>query len=73
MAAALNTSLHDGVDPTPASLEQRRAVFGANRFKQIPPKNLFKLWVGNLKDPTLIMLMAAALVSHQAWQGRQAG
>lgn len=69
VAAALHTSLHDGVDATAEaggkagpSLQQRRAAFGANRFKQIPPKSLFKLWVSNLKDPTLIMLMIAALV-----------
>lgn len=39
-----------------------RAAFGANKFKQVPPKSFFLLWFGNLKDPTLIMLMAAALV-----------
>ena len=47
----------------------RRAAFGANAFKAIPPKNFFKLWFGNLKDPTLIMLMVAAMVSKQARAG----
>ncbi|EFN57544.1 hypothetical protein CHLNCDRAFT_6358, partial [Chlorella variabilis] len=41
----------------------RRAAFGANKFKAIPPKSFFRLWFGNLKDPTLIMLMVAALIS----------
>lgn len=45
-----------------------RASFGANKFKAIPPKNFFKLWFGNLKDPTLIMLMVAALVGPAVWQ-----
>ncbi|KAL4450031.1 hypothetical protein ABPG77_010700 [Micractinium sp. CCAP 211/92] len=65
-AAALRVSLHDGVSAAAgdgSDLESRRAAFGANRFKQIPPKSFFKLWLTALKDPTLIMLMAAALVS----------
>lgn len=41
-----------------------RSVFGANKYKVVPPKNFFALWFGNLQDPTLIMLMVAALVSH---------
>ena len=64
-AAALHTSLRDGVDEGEggeAGLAARRAAFGANRFKAVPPKNFFKLWAGNLLDPTLIMLMAAAMV-----------
>ncbi len=60
MGAALHTSLSDGLAPD--TVEARRAAFGANKFKAIPPKSFFKLWFGNLKDPTLIMLMAAALV-----------
>ncbi|PSC72089.1 P-type ATPase [Micractinium conductrix] len=65
VAAALRVSLHDGVDTASAAagLEARRAAFGANTFKAIPPKSFFKLWLSALKDPTLIMLMVAALVS----------
>jgi Ca2+-transporting ATPase len=66
VASALCTSLHDGINPAAtdgSDSEARRAAFGANKFKQIPPKNFFKLWFGNLRDPTLIMLMAAALIS----------
>ncbi|KAI7841822.1 hypothetical protein COHA_004351 [Chlorella ohadii] len=65
-ASALCTSLHDGISPAAADgsdPEGRRAAFGANKFKQIPPKSFFKLWFGNLRDPTLIMLMAAAMIS----------
>ncbi|KAL4452347.1 hypothetical protein ABPG75_008009 [Micractinium tetrahymenae] len=65
-AAALKVSLHDGVSAAASKgcdLESRRAAFGANKFKEIPPKSFFKLWLAALKDPTLIMLMAAALVS----------
>ncbi len=48
------------------ALGPRSAAFGANKFKQIPPKSFFKLWFGNLRDPTLIMLMAAAMVRGRA-------
>ena len=34
-----------------------------NRFKAVPLKSFFSLLIGNLKDPTLILLMAAAMVS----------
>lgn len=33
-----------------------------HRFKAVPLKSFFKLLIGNLKDPTLILLMAAAMV-----------
>lgn len=61
VAAALNTSLSDGIDPT--TIVHRQEVFGANRTKQIPTKNFFTLWFTNLKDPIIVMLMVAALVS----------
>lgn len=65
MAAALHTSIHDGIDVQAvgtASVAGRQAAFGANRFKEVPPKNFLALWFGNLQDPTILMLMAAALV-----------
>lgn len=54
--------VHQPTAAWPAQPLPRRAAFGANKFKAIPPKNFFKLWFGNLQDPTLIMLMVAALV-----------
>ena len=47
----------------PASLEGRQETFGANRFPARKGKNLFVLIWEQLKDPTLILLMAAAMVS----------
>ena len=66
MAAALHTSLSDGIDPKstgPTSLAAREAYYGANEIRAVPPKNFFYLWFQNLKDPIIILLMAAALVS----------
>lgn len=61
VASALDTSLVDGI--TPNSAELRQQVFGANKLKTVPTKSFFTLWYGNLKDPIILMLMAAALVS----------
>ena len=45
------------------AFEQRQSVFGQNRFKELPQKSFFMLLWENLQDPTLILLMIAALVS----------
>ena len=66
LASALHSSLANGIEGGEADLESRRAAFGANRFKQIPPKSFFGLWFEQLKDPTLIMLMCAAAVRRPA-------
>lgn len=66
VASALRTSLADGIPAdggAPAGADARRAAFGANRLPVAPSKSFFTLWFSNLKDPIIIMLMAAALVS----------
>ena len=57
----LRVSAEKGIDS--ASASDRRRLFGANTLPQVPPKSFFYLWYVNLKDPIIIMLMAAALVS----------
>lgn len=64
MAAALGSSVHDGIDgETAETMLRRKHLFGANLFKEVPSKGFLALWFGNLKDPTLLMLMFAALVN----------
>ncbi|KDD73154.1 E1-E2 ATPase, partial [Helicosporidium sp. ATCC 50920] len=63
LAQALCSSPQDGVRDDPGELEQRRSTYGSNCFRQVPGKNFFLLWFENLKDPTIVMLMAAALIS----------
>ncbi len=66
IADALRTSTVDGLDAGAVgstSLEGRLRMFGANRFKQVPQKTFFGLLWGNLQDPIIILLMAAAMVS----------
>jgi Ca2+-transporting ATPase len=66
IASKLHVSLENGINPnakSPYSLEDRRRIFGSNVLPTIPSKGFFYLWFSNLKDPIIIMLMAAALVS----------
>ncbi|KAL0043569.1 hypothetical protein WJX79_008696 [Trebouxia sp. C0005] len=63
---ALRTSTSSGIDTQGAanlSASNRQKQFGANKFKDVPQKAFFTLFWENLNDPTLILLMAAALVS----------
>lgn len=48
---------------SPYSIQDRKNVFGENQLPTVPTKNFFVLWFSNLKDPIIIMLMVAALVS----------
>ena len=66
LAQLLVSSLEDGLQAgkyDSMSLDQRRDMFGANRFKELPPKAFWALVFENLQDSTLILLMAAAAVS----------
>lgn len=46
LAAALDSSPRDGVEPD--SVELRRETYGANVHEQLPPKNFFRLWYNAL-------------------------
>ena len=64
---ALKTSINSGLDTHGAanfSVERRQKLFGANKFKEVAQKAFLALFAENLKDPTLVLLMAAALVRH---------
>ncbi|KIY97527.1 calmodulin binding calcium-transporting ATPase [Monoraphidium neglectum] len=68
IAKAIGTHQHTGLDPTakagsPASVDEHARVFGPNKYKEVPSKNFFALCFENLKDPIILLLIAAALVS----------
>ena len=66
LARMLGSSELQGLDPGASggfSLESRREMYGANRFKERKTKGLLLLVFEQLKDPTLILLMVAAAVS----------
>ena len=67
-AAALHTDTASGLSSETEdsfSLQARSDAYGANRFKEVMQKSLLSLILGNLRDPTLMLLMAAAMVCSQ--------
>ena len=65
LAAQLGSNVATGISSQGEGVlafEQHQSVFGQNRFKELPQKSFFMLLWENLQDPTLILLMIAALV-----------
>lgn len=68
LAGKLDSSLSKGIaagnddDSSHDVLDRRREAFGENKFRAADTKSFWKLVYENLQDPTLILLMAAALV-----------
>lgn len=67
LAGFLKTDVHLGLDPgIPsglASVAKHKEYFGTNTFKEVPPKSFLSLVMENIKDPIIILLIAAATVS----------
>ena len=61
LGCSLNRGLCPGSDHLP--LARRREMFGENKFPEHEMKSFWGMVWENLQDPTLILLMAAALVS----------
>lgn len=45
------------------SVDAHRAAFGANQYRQVPPKSFFAILFEGFKDPVILLLCAAATVS----------
>lgn len=74
MAGKLGSSFSKGISTgkNDDALGKRRDAFGENRFKTVKMKAFWTMVYENLQDPTLILLMAAALVGcphFTTWQG----
>ncbi|GFR47750.1 hypothetical protein Agub_g9515 [Astrephomene gubernaculifera] len=68
LARLLSSSVESGLNPDPGStgpdsVAEHRRVFGANTYREAPPKNFFALVWEVVQDPILILLILAALVS----------
>jgi len=66
LAAALKTDLRQGLDVVssgPSSVLMHKQVFGANTYKEVPSKSFIALVLDNIKDPIIMLLIFAALVS----------
>ena len=62
IAASLGVDLAQGVRDE-ADAGRLRAEYGRNDFESPDPKSLFSLFLDQLQDPTLILLMVLALLS----------
>lgn len=65
LAKALNSDIHSGLSAHEVStgMDLRINTYGRNVFKYPPPKSFFALMFDALKDPMIIILCIAALVS----------
>lgn len=61
VASKLQVDVKEGISSD--AVERYRTAFGANTFKEVPPRSFWSILWETLKDPTLILLMAAATVS----------
>ncbi|GMH44859.1 hypothetical protein BSKO_12811 [Bryopsis sp. KO-2023] len=61
VAKAVHSDLKHGLEES--EVESHRATFGANFFDEVPAKTFMSLVIENIKDPIIILLIAAALVS----------
>lgn len=66
LAKAIGSSETAGLDAAESSatgsVGEHSRVFGPNKYKEVPSKNFFALCYENLKDPIILLLIAAALV-----------
>ncbi|TVT97813.1 hypothetical protein EJB05_05664 [Eragrostis curvula] len=63
IADKLVTSLADGIRADEYSLNQRKDIYGVNKFTETEVRNLWEFVWEALQDTTLIILIACALVS----------
>lgn len=60
LAAKLNSDIKAGL--TAEAADASRQHFGANTYRQVPPKSFFRILAEGYKDPVILLLCAAALV-----------
>ncbi|XP_075673062.1 putative calcium-transporting ATPase 13, plasma membrane-type [Castanea sativa] len=63
LALILETDVKNGINGNEADLIHRQNVFGANKYHKPPPKRFMKFVLDALKDTTIIILLACALLS----------
>ena len=61
VAKAIRADVRNGLSSD--AVEEHRQEFGSNTFREVPPRSFWSILLETLKDPTLILLMAAATVS----------
>lgn len=56
-------SLLLGLSGSPSDIENRKKIFGVNEIPKKPPKTFIKLVLIAGKEPTLLILLVAAIIS----------
>lgn len=63
IAEQLETNLKTGLNGAPQDLESRRSFYGINQLPQNPPRSFLALCLDAIQDPTLLILIGAAVLS----------
>nr|POE75945.1 putative calcium-transporting atpase 13, plasma membrane-type [Quercus suber] len=63
LALILETDVKNGINGSEADLTHRQNVFGANKYHKPPPKRFIRFVLDALKDTTIIILLACAVLS----------
>ncbi|XP_019180796.1 PREDICTED: calcium-transporting ATPase 12, plasma membrane-type-like [Ipomoea nil] len=62
LSSSLDTNLQDGIYGDDQDISRRNQAFGSNTYSKPPPKNLFHFVWEAFRDPTIIILLACAVV-----------
>jgi Ca2+-transporting ATPase len=63
LVLVLETDVKHGINGSEADVVLRRSVFGANKCQKPPPKSFLSFVIEALKDTTIIILLACAVLS----------
>nr|GMD75588.1 putative calcium-transporting ATPase 13, plasma membrane-type [Ipomoea batatas] len=63
LSSSLDTNLHDGIYGDEKDISRRNEAFGSNTYSKPPAKNLFHFVWEAFRDPTIIILLACAVLS----------
>ncbi|XP_053213285.1 plasma membrane calcium-transporting ATPase 2-like [Panonychus citri] len=63
LCRALGTAPNEGLSGSPSDIENRKKIFGVNEIPKKPPKTFIKLVLIAGKEPTLLILLVAAIIS----------
>nr|GMD95173.1 putative calcium-transporting ATPase 13, plasma membrane-type [Ipomoea batatas] len=63
LSSSLDTNLQDGIFGDERDISRRNEAFGSNTYSKPPAKNLFHFVWEAFRDPTIIILLACAVLS----------
>nr|GMD81719.1 putative calcium-transporting ATPase 13, plasma membrane-type [Ipomoea batatas] len=63
LSSSLDTNLHDGIHGDEKDISRRNEAFGSNTYSKPPAKNLLHFVWEAFRDPTIIILLACAVLS----------